>query len=363
VKVHTTGQDDYGQHLRLLVAGQPGAGKTRFSATAPNPLFANARGGLMSIADRGVRYVNIGSEAEMLQMKLMLDGFGMSVEEHFHGPVDTLVIDTLDEFQRILMTERLASQKRAETTAGDWGWLSQRMHTIVEGLCKLPMHIIFVTHLKEVTDGVTGQLFFKPSLQGSFCEQVSQYMDMALLITARHYSTGGPELIEEMGRDPYMSEDTAVHFDSRTMITYPSAMYEWVKDLSGVLPPEMELDFQNDFGTLHELVSAKAESLPESLIFEDDSAEVQADEALNTTGVPVDTYIAGLTDRAKQFGAEAAPVVAEALSETETPVEEATGTACADCGKAVENQDRIDLAMIRYRTPLCAGCFDSRRNS
>lgn len=378
MKVHKTGSSEYGQHVRMLVAGQPGSGKTRFAATAPNPVFANARGGLMSIAEKGVRYINITSEAEMLQMKLMLDGFGMDVEQHFHGPVETLVIDTLDEFQRILLSERLTSMKRSETTAADWGWLSQRMHTIVEGLCKLPMHIIFVTHLKEITDGATGQLWYKPSLQGSFCDQVSQYVDFSLLVQAQHFSSGGPQLIEELGRDPYLSEDEAVHIDYRFVRTYPSSMFEWIKDFSGALPPEMQLNFNDDFGIIQQHIDAKRDELPPSEEFGDSGAD-EGEERLNTAGVPVDTYIAGLTDRAKKFGEDRASYVesaadvptkvarpsndiTEALSEA-APAEETTDTACTDCSKPVENQDRIDLAMIRYRTPLCASCFDSRRNS
>lgn len=370
MKVHKTGSSEYGQYVRMLVAGQPGSGKTRFAATAPNPVFANARGGLMSIAEKGVRYINITSEAEMLQMKLMLDGFGMDVEQHFHGPVETLVIDTLDEFQRILLSERLTSMKRSETTAADWGWLSQRMHTIVEGLCKLPMHIIFVTHLKEITDGATGQLWYKPSLQGSFCDQVSQYVDLSLLVQAQHFSSGGPQLIEELGRDPYLSEDEAVHIDYRFLRTYPSSMFEWIKDFSGALPPEMQLNFNDDFGIIQQHIDAKRDELPPSEEFGEAGAD-EGEERLNTAGVPVDTYIAGLSEKAKKFGedraetvervvalAETAPVLSEAA-----PAEETTDTACTDCSKPVENQDRIDLAMIRYRTPLCASCFDSRRNS
>ena len=368
MKIHKTGSNEFSKHVKMLVAGQPGSGKTRFASTFPNPVFANALGGLMSIAEKGVRYVDIHSEADMLQMKMMLDGFGVDTEEHFHGPVETLVVDTLDEFQRILLSERLASQKRSETTAGDWGWLSQRMHTIVEGLVRLPMNVVFVTHIKDVSDGITGQLFFKPSLQGSFCDHINQYVDFSLLVQAQHYKSGGPEIVEELGRDPFLSEDQATHIDYRFIRSYPCSMNEWVKDLSGSLPPELELNFQNDFDTLKGFIDEKRQTLPESETYDvpEDNAAAAASDL--TSGVPVDTYIAQVrknidtSTKTEEVEPTATPVAIESAAESsagESPII----APCTDCGNSIENQDRVDLSMIRYRVPLCAECFNGRRNN
>ncbi len=97
----------YYVNLRMLVAGQAGSGKTRFAATFPNPIWADCRGGLMSVADKGVKSVKIGSEADLLELRLALDALTKEREERFGFPVDTLVLDTVDEFQRILLAERL----------------------------------------------------------------------------------------------------------------------------------------------------------------------------------------------------------------------------------------------------------------
>jgi hypothetical protein len=226
------------------------------------------------------------------------------------------------------------------------------------------MNVVFVTHIKDVSDGITGQLFFKPSLQGSFCDHINQYVDFSLLVQAQHYKSGGPEIVEELGRDPFLSEDQATHIDYRFIRSYPCSMNEWVKDLSGSLPPELELNFQNDFDTLKGFIDEKRQSLPESETYdvpEDDAAAVASD---LTSGVPVDTYIAQVRkDISKPVEqAEATPVAIESAAESSAG-ESSTVAPCTDCGNSIENQDRVDLSMIRYRVPLCAECFNGRRNN
>ena len=71
-KVRTTGASDYGRYIKMLVAGNPGAGKTLLASTALNPIYASAEGGLMSIADKGLPYVEIEKIDDLLELKQML---------------------------------------------------------------------------------------------------------------------------------------------------------------------------------------------------------------------------------------------------------------------------------------------------
>lgn len=345
--LRTAGASDLSSRMRMLVAGQPGSGKTRFAATFPNVVFANARGGMTSLAESGTRFVDIQCEADMLKLKLMLDGAAGDVEDVFNGPVGTLVVDTLDEFQRILLAERLASERRAETTAGDWGWLGQRMHTIVEGLVELDMNVVLITHLKDVTDGVSGKIFIKPGLQGAFCDQVNQYVDYALMITARHFNTQ-PEVFAELGSEE-IDVVTGPHHDVRYLQSYPTEIYEWVKDLSGTIPPDFKLNFEDDYSRIAAAISEKRGTLAESTASDLDVPD-EAAPALERAP-RTDTYIKQVSKKAKTEEPQPQKFV-------ETP---ATDTKCSSCDSMVETQDHIDLSMIRFREPLCSKCFEKRR--
>ena len=351
--VGTTGVDEYPTHLRMLVAGHSGSGKTRLAAGFPNPIFADARAGLMSVADRGVPFVRLTCAADLLELRLALDCSPEERREKFGHDVDTLVLDTLDEFQRVLLAERLLSEKRSETTISDYGWLGQRMHTIFEGLMSLPLHVVVNCHLKDITEG-EGQLFVKPGLVGAFTDQVHQYMDFSLLLQSRHWGSP-PELVEELGGDDPVVEFPEDNTQLTYLRTYQDGVYEWVKDYSGTLPPEFVVNFTDDFTRLYELVTQKRLTLSPSGTKTIVTDEGEVPHRTGTTAHQIkETKVKAQKLKIDKSG----PRVLTA--EFEGGV---TDTPCTDCEKLVENQDRLDLSKIRYRVPLCTECFTKRLNA
>lgn len=54
-----------GNGVKLLVYGQAGAGKTSLIPTLPNPIVLSAEGGLLSIQDAELPYIEIATMAEL----------------------------------------------------------------------------------------------------------------------------------------------------------------------------------------------------------------------------------------------------------------------------------------------------------
>lgn len=346
MQVHTTGRSEFPDYLRMLVAGQPGAGKTRFAATFPNPLFANAHGGLTSLADRQVNYVDLTGESDALVLKLLLEGTPEEREARLGFPVDTLVIDTLDEFQRILLAERLMNEKRAETNAGDYGWLGQRMHTIFESLIQLEVNLVVITHLKDVSDGVSGQLYVKPGLAGAFTDQVHQYMDFSLLMQSRFWSEPTDSNLMINGQ-PVAVGFPEPQTSMRYLRTYSDGIYEWVRDLTGTLPLEVPLNFESDYETIIGYVDPKRESLAVTEVKEVETPE-GVDKKLRRRKGGADHFIKDTVKKVQEK---------KAVEEVVAP----TDVECAQCFSKVESEDQVDLSKIRYREPLCSSCFNKRR--
>ena len=151
--VKTTGIEDYldggAGKIKILVAGAPGSGKTRFASFAPRPIFAATEDGLMSVADRAVPYARIQSEGDM-------GAFLTLMESECKKPAaqrrwDTIVVDTLDAYERLIILHYLRKKGREEMDGWeDWGYLSARMNGMLARLALIPMHVVLLCHVKEV---------------------------------------------------------------------------------------------------------------------------------------------------------------------------------------------------------------------
>lgn len=180
MKVTLSGKQHWPEHLRVLVGGFSGSGKSRFASTFPNPLVANClgEGGYTNWAfSPGTPLVDIESEADMITFReLALNGIGSY-------KVETLVIDSVDELQRKLLLERLAAEGRIETKIEDWGWLANRLNAIFTNLSQQPFNLVILCRKNIETNGL--------ALQGQFAASVHNYVDYAF------ESTLDPDLSKE----------------------------------------------------------------------------------------------------------------------------------------------------------------------
>jgi hypothetical protein len=413
-----TGAAEYGKYLKVLIAGDPGAGKTRSASTWDAPLIASLGANLMSVADRGTAFVEITSSAELSELREALNHPAAEREALFGFPVNTIVIDTLDHYQEVLIVERKQATK-ADFTPGDWQWLGDEMAAVVRGFRNLPLHVVFHLHLKLTEDILSGQVYFRPSLVGQMGDKIAAYVDVALAFK-------GSSLLNEDG--------------SRTLRrwaqTYRDDQHPWIRDNSGQLPAEFEINFEDDFERLFGAVYDGL-TLPESgeaRVIQVASREVAAPQlpagqptaadlkaaqdkgarpaaAKKAPAKVKDALPSGVTRPAGHF-AEAAParqvtdeeavragktkedlpanpefdidpeVEAEAelvaaLSDPDrgvngsgvSPEQLATAAAdtkiepCSKCGKDIETVDQVDLSMVVYRKPMCRSCFKDAKRS
>lgn len=257
----TAGKADVSPYVRALVASHQGVCSTKFALTAPNPLFAATAACLPPLAEAGARFVKVETEEELFALKLLLAGSAEERNKRLGFPVDTLVFDCLDEFQRRILIERVLKQKRTETTFEDWNWISQKLNAILEGFSELDLNIIVLTHLTNIeeTDSV------KPNIQGAFCSQIHNHVDYAFYLGVQD----DPTVLLE-GEDVSL-DNLSLLKSSYYLQTRPSSKVQWAHDNTGTLPDFIDLTFENDFDTI--LVSRKNLTLAES-----SSIEVTLDE-------------------------------------------------------------------------------------
>ena len=182
------------KHLKILVYGSPGAGKTVFAATANDDkhtspaLLIDLEGGTLSIADKDIDVVRI---TEFKQFN--------EVYEYLRNgsQYKTVIIDSLTEVQKLNMYEIL-QQAVATNPARDpdmprideWGKSVEQMRKLVRYFRDLPMHVIMTALAQEVRDERDGSITVKPALPGRLSDEVSGFLDIVSYLGVLEKSVG-----------------------------------------------------------------------------------------------------------------------------------------------------------------------------
>lgn len=242
LKVRRAGAADYGRYVKALIVGDPGAGKTRSASTWPNVLYANVDGGMMSVTDRQPAVIDIASSVELQELLRTLEQDAPVREKILGVPVETVCIDTIDHFARLLVEERLIDQRKETMAIQDWGWLADQLRGVIRGFRNLPMHVLLNCHVKTEEDSDSGKVTYRPAIQGSMGNEIPGYVDLAVLLTAR------PRTTVKNGQN--------VRELARVMQTFPDSQHPWIKDRSGKLPMEFVINLDDDFKRMDALVFA-----------------------------------------------------------------------------------------------------------
>jgi hypothetical protein len=384
--IKRAGADEYGRTLKALIAGDPGSGKTRLSSTFPNVFYANADAGMMSVVDRQVPFVDVDSTETLVQLIQALRQTPKQRQSILGAPVSTIVVDTLDSIQKILIEERKREQKKDALAIADWGWLGDQLRVLVRNFRNLDMNVIFTVHLKSAEDGETGQTFIKPGLQGAMGDEIPAYMDVCGLLKAT------PITVVQDGRQ--------VRVLQRLLQTGPDARHPWLKDRSGKLPVDLDVDLNQDGPRLLKLIYGGAPSAPSETITEAEAEAPPEPKAEATKSRPKAKEVSQTKGQAEPETPEpeltaAEPVQREsneeevvtssppAAAEVPEPVVEAaeevvavassgngqvheapaTDMICQECGDPIESEDQRDLALIRFRKRLDRKCFLSAKKA
>lgn len=393
--------------VNMVVAAEAGKGKTLLASTFPNVLYADADDGLLSVRNRNVRSVSLNHTPEFEALLDALDHPAPIRAEHLGGPVDTIVIDTIDEVARMTIRSIKAQEKIQDMRIQDWGTLGDTLRSYVRRLRGInDLNVILNVHVTSEEDSETGRVWFKPAIQGAMGGELANYVDLVLLLIAK-------DTVDSKG------EPTT----KRYLQTHPDPRHGWLKDRSGCLPREFPINFIDDGPRLLELIHGPAperelipttarepvvttakpprkvralrvpagtdvdkinrepepepETAPESFVAANGrdrgpnapmppeafvrQLDPEVEAAPGDTLVIEDDLLADLTPVPDSVGTASAEAVGAVEEAAPAPAPVATGLPiCTVCGDTVESADHADLAMIRFDTILCRKDFLAR---
>jgi AAA domain len=259
ILIKTTGFDQYldssrgGSYIKALIMGEHGVGKTPSAACWPKPIIADCENGLASVAGKAIPYATIRTTDDMVAVLDYCRRDSLMAPEN--RKFNTLVIDTIDSYQRRIIQQRLrAEQKESMSGWQDWGWLDGKMTQLIEGILSLPMHVVVNMHVKDVDDGDedSRMLVKKARLKGDFKDSIFQDFDLIGLMESSYVAEKGERVQVRYIR---------WHSEPR----FPS-----LRDRFNKLPDRTVVDFTDqDFWRIFNAITEGLDNIPETTTVEE----------------------------------------------------------------------------------------------
>ena len=151
--------------VKLLVYGQSGAGKTSLIPTLPDPIVLSAEGGLLSIQDADLPFIEIASMDDLKEaFEWMSTPEGLKFK--------SVALDSISEIAEVVLNHE---KKIAKDPRQAYGAMQEQMADIIRAFRDLPgRHVYMSAKLEKATDEM-GRILYTPSMPGNQTGQSLPY--------------------------------------------------------------------------------------------------------------------------------------------------------------------------------------------
>lgn len=171
--------------VKLLVYGQAGAGKTSLIKTLPSPVVLSAEGGLLSIADADVPYIEIGSMKDLREAYKWLESSSEAKE------FKSVALDSISEVAEVALFEEKKITKDGRAAYGEMNTL---MADLIRGFRDLPGRHVYMSAKLEKLQDEMGKVLYGPSMPGKTLSQgLPYFFDEVLALRVEKDSEGNSQ--------------------------------------------------------------------------------------------------------------------------------------------------------------------------
>jgi phage nucleotide-binding protein len=149
--------------VKLLVYGQAGAGKTTLIKTLPNPIVLSAEGGLLSIQDADLPFIEIST------MATLREAYTYVLE---HSEYLSVALDSVSEIAEVCLNHEKKVNKDPRAA---YGAMQEQMADIIRAFRDLPNKHVYMSAKLEKTQDEMGRVLYAPSMPGNKTGQSLPY--------------------------------------------------------------------------------------------------------------------------------------------------------------------------------------------
>jgi len=184
ISVKTTGSLS-ANGVKMIVYAQAGAGKTSLVKTLPNPIVFSAEGGLLSIQDANLPYVEIND------LEALREAFTWLTQSAEAKQFESVALDSISEIAEVVLN---AEKKATKDPRQAYGAMQEQMAEIIRSFRDLPGVHVYMSAKLEKTQDEMGRVLYAPSMPGNKTGQALPYfVDEVLALRVEKDSEGATQ--------------------------------------------------------------------------------------------------------------------------------------------------------------------------
>ena len=141
-------------------------GKTSLIKTLPNPIVLSAEGGLLSIQDADLPFIEIGDMDTLKEAYSWLAGSDEAKQ------YQSVALDSISEIAEVVLN---AEKKATKDPRQAYGAMQEQMADIIRAFRDLPGRHVYMSAKLEKTQDEMGRVLYAPSMPGNKTGQALPY--------------------------------------------------------------------------------------------------------------------------------------------------------------------------------------------
>jgi phage nucleotide-binding protein len=171
--------------VKILVYGQAGSGKTTLIASLPSPVVLSAEGGLLSIANTDIPYIEISSMADLKEAYTWL------ASSNEAAGFESVALDSISEVAEVVLQHELKKNKDGRAAYGE---MNTTMTELIRAFRDLSGKHVYMSAKLEKSQDEMGKILYNPAMPGkSLTQSLPYFFDEMLALRVERDAEGNTQ--------------------------------------------------------------------------------------------------------------------------------------------------------------------------